>query len=271
MCEGVKSENIPKVDEPEVKLSAASAVYDGAVKSPAVTVKDIKGNVLKAGTDYTVSVPAERINAGQYTYTVTGKNRYEFTKELTFTVQPQPLKADNVTLDPAILPYDGELHTPVYSVTDAQDRTLAQDKDYTVSIPKGRTDAGLYPYVFTGKGNYTGAVEQVFIITGEDIDAARVTLSAETAVYNGKAQSPAVTVTNSKGETLKEGTDYTVAVPEGRTAPGTYVYTVSGKGIYTGSVEKTFTVTPHDPHTWDKGKVTTEAKSPPPPPAPKKA
>ena len=40
-------------------------------------------------------------------------------------------------------------------------------------------------------------------------------LSATTYTYNGKVQKPSVTVKDSKGKALKNGTDYTVSYPKG--------------------------------------------------------
>jgi len=60
------------------------------------------------------------------------------------------------------------------------------------------------------------------------------------AHYTGSATKPAVTVSYG-GKTLKEGTDYTLSYAN-NTRPGTGKVTVKGKGNYTGSAVKTFTV-----------------------------
>ena len=61
-------------------------------------------------------------------------------------------------------------------------------------------------------------------------------------VYNGKAQTPQVTVTLN-GAQLTEGTDFTVA--DGTfTNVGTYEVTVTGTGKYEGTATGTFTITP---------------------------
>ncbi len=255
-CEGVKSENIPRVESAE--LTQTSIVFDGAIHAPTAVIKDVKGNTLIPEEDYTISYSGTVYHAGNYTVTVTGINRYEFTKSFTFTVKPQPLNEIRVSLDPETVVADGEPHTPEYTVKDAQGRTLTAGTNYNVSVPKGRTDPGIYRYSFSGKENYTGTVEKAFIIT-EDLNVERVILTPETSVYNGKEQSAVITVTDSTGKTLQNGADYTVTAPEGRKNPGEYVFTLTGKTPYTGSVQKTFTITPHDPHTWDNGAVTTPA------------
>ena len=71
-----------------------------------------------------------------------------------------------------------------------------------------------------------------------------VKLSATTYTYNGKAKTPSVTVKDSKGNTLKKGTDYTVKYSSGRKNPGKYTVTITFKGKYEGTKKLTFTVKP---------------------------
>ena len=70
-----------------------------------------------------------------------------------------------------------------------------------------------------------------------------INLSSTTLTYNGKAQNPTVTVKNSKGTTLKNGTDYTVTYSNNVNV-GTATAKITGEGDYTGSVTKTFTIVP---------------------------
>ena len=72
------------------------------------------------------------------------------------------------------------------------------------------------------------------------ISKASVTLSTSTYVYDGKAKKPGVTV-KLNGKTLKNGTDYTVSYSN-NTKVGTAKVTITGKGNYTGSVSKTYSI-----------------------------
>ena len=67
-----------------------------------------------------------------------------------------------------------------------------------------------------------------------------VTLSATAFSYNGSVQKPTVTVTDGS-IALKEGTDYTLN-NAGGSAAGTYDVIVAGKGNYSGSITKQFTI-----------------------------
>ena len=72
------------------------------------------------------------------------------------------------------------------------------------------------------------------------ISKASVTLSTSTYAYDGKAKKPGVTV-KLNGKTLKNGTDYTASYSN-NTKVGTAKVTIKGKGNYTGSVSKTYSI-----------------------------
>ena len=72
------------------------------------------------------------------------------------------------------------------------------------------------------------------------ISKASVTLSTSTYAYDGKAKKPGVMV-KLNGKTLKNGTDYTVSYSN-NIKVGTAKVTITGKGNYTGSVSKTFSI-----------------------------
>ena len=72
------------------------------------------------------------------------------------------------------------------------------------------------------------------------ISKASVTLSTSTYAYDGKAKTPSVTV-KVGGKTLKKDTDYTVSYSN-NTKVGTATLKITGKGNYTGSVSKTYSI-----------------------------
>ena len=163
--------------------------------------------------------------------------------EKIFTIIGVPLDASRITLYAATVKYNGKQRFPVVTVKNAAGEKLVENTDYTVEVPEGRTEVGEYTYRITGIGRYTGTVEKIFTITGVPLDESRITLYAATVKYNGKQRFPVVTVKNAAGEKLIENTDYTVEVPEGRTEVGEYIYKITGIGLYTGTVEKVFTIT----------------------------
>ena len=72
------------------------------------------------------------------------------------------------------------------------------------------------------------------------ISKASVTLSTSTYAYDGKAKKPGVTV-KLNGKALKNGTDYIVSYSN-NTKVGTATVKITGKGNYTGSVSKTYSI-----------------------------
>ncbi len=76
--------------------------------------------------------------------------------------------------------------------------------------------------------------------TPTDLSDATISLADTSFVYDGTAQTPAVTVV-CNGETLNEGTDYEVAYAD-NTDAGTATVTITGIGNYTGEAKTTFVI-----------------------------
>ena len=95
-----------------IKLSYTSTTYNGKVKSPTVSVVDAAGNKLVEGTDYDVTVPTGRVNAGTYTYKVVFKGNYSGSKTLNLTI-------NQASYTPTVKgysgTYDGKKHTISFS------------------------------------------------------------------------------------------------------------------------------------------------------------
>ncbi len=73
-----------------------------------------------------------------------------------------------------------------------------------------------------------------------DISLCTITLSSSSYTYDGSAKKPTVTV-KYEGSTLKKDTDYTLSYSN-NTDAGSATAKVTGKGDYTGSASKTFTI-----------------------------
>ena len=71
-----------------------------------------------------------------------------------------------------------------------------------------------------------------------------VKLKKTSYTYDGKAKKPAVIVKDSKGNSLKNGTDYTISYQGGRKKVGEYKVKVTFKGKYTGTKELSFKIKP---------------------------
>lgn len=71
-----------------------------------------------------------------------------------------------------------------------------------------------------------------------------ITLSSTSYTYDGKIKTPSVTVKNSAGNTLINGTDYTVTYASNRKNVGTYKVTIEFKKNYSGTITRTFNINP---------------------------
>ncbi len=177
------------------------------------------------------------VNDKEVTITYTEGNVTQKAKQK-ITVNPKALTATMVQ-PIASQPYTGSAIEPTVTVN-VGNKTLTAGTDYTVTY-KDNTNVGTAKVIVTGKGNYTGSVEAKFNITAKALTASMVRdIAAQT--YTGSPIVPELTVKD--GETaLSKDTDYTVKYKNNLNA-GTAKVIVTGKGNYSDSVSKTFTIEP---------------------------
>ena len=145
-----------------------------------------------------------------------------------------------VSLSSSSYTYDGSAKKPGVTVTDANGAKIVSSNysvAYSNNVKKGTATATV-----TFKGNYSGTVKKTFEINPAKVS--NVKLSSTSYTYNGKTKTPSVTVKDSKGRKLKNGTDYTVKYSSGRKNVGRYAVKVTFKGNYSGTVKKTFKINP---------------------------
>jgi hypothetical protein len=87
-----------------------------------------------------------------------------------------------------------------------------------------------------------------FVPVDETLTTANITLSETEYTYDGTEHRPTVTVKNANGETLVEGTDYTLTLPTQSTlAGGMYIIKVTGTGRYTDEVDVFYQINQDSP------------------------
>ena len=209
-------------------------IYSGQPIIPNVNIT-YDGHKMVEGTDYTLS-GQNNIDVGEATLTIIGKGSLEGSITKKFTINKRSI-ADALIADIAAVEYTGTKVEPQVKVT-VNNVVLEQDKDYTVEY-EDNVLPGTATVIVTGKGNYCDTAEKKFEITGISIDDAEVT-APTSLVYNGKEQTPAITVTLD-GKELVEGEDYSVAYTNNKNV-GVATVTVTGEGQYAGTVEKTFSI-----------------------------
>ena len=248
----------PNPDYTGAKVNSPSdAVYDGNEHKWIPTVTDKADKKLEAGTDYTVEYStSDFTNVGTIKVTITGKGNYTGTVTRTYKITP---KSVTVT---------AEDKTKVFGETDPKltakvDGTLGNDTvDYTLSRKDGEA-VGKYEITVKGdklQGNYTvNYVAGTLTITSQSIDpgtdpekpnpdytGAKVN-SPSDKVYDGKEHKWIPTVTDKADKKLEAGKDYTVEYSTKNFKDvGTIKVTITGKGNYSGTVKRSYKVTPKE-------------------------
>ncbi len=237
---------------PGKKADGYSAVYTGEKICPAMTVKytyedsngKSKTQTLKLNVDYTVTY-RNNIEVGGETATVTVKGIGEYQGTVTKEFMIAQKSISKVTLSSVGDIKYGE--TPKVTVMDGT-KELVDGTDYTVSWTEGKADATTVSTltvkaVESSNCNYTGTANKkaTFNILGADAENAVSIASAKvewknpekTYTYNGKAQKPAVVVTDKDGNKVSSGyykVIYTNNVNAGTKTAKAYVVGVTKKG-----------------------------------------
>ena len=210
--------------------------YTGNELTQTVTVT-VNGKTLTVGTDYTVS-GLTGTEPGSYPVTVTGTGNYTGKVTKSFTISKAQISSAAITYDAGPYGYTGEEWKPEVAVS-FNDAALTADTDYTVSY-ENNINAGTAKIIITGIGDhFTGSTEKTFTINSAEISGCTFAPIAD-VTYNTKAHTPEVTVAIS-GRTLEADKDYTVSYASNINA-GTATVTVTGKGNFTGTASKTFTI-----------------------------
>ncbi len=177
------------------------------------------------------------LQVGTYTVkAIANANGYEGELETTFVVVGTAFSANVKVDDIADQSYTGKVIEPEVTVKDGA-KVLVKGKEYEV-VYSNNVEVGTAFVTINGIGDYSGEIIKSFNIVGTDISKAVVT--AENVAYNGKAQTPEVTV-KLDDKTLTAD-DYTVEYKD-NTNVGKATVTVTGKGGFSGKAEGTFEIT----------------------------
>lgn len=211
----------------------ASQYYTGSQIKPVPKIKN-GTTTLKNGTDFTLTYQ-NNVNKGTAKVYIKGKGNYSGSCSLTFSITARPVSTLKITV-PSVT-YNGKAQKPAVTVK-YNNYKFKNGTDYTLSY-KNNTKIGTATVTVKGKGKLSGTKSVTFKINAKPIKNAVITYN-NSLTYNGSTLSPAVTVKYGNA-TLKKNTDYTVAYSNNVNA-GTGTITITGKGLYGGSVKKTFTI-----------------------------
>ena len=216
----------------KIELAYKECEYNGKERKP-----DVKISGLEKGKDYEVSYE-NNVNVGEAKVIVKGKGNYTGTIEDTFTIKEEnkdriDISTLKVGLEKDSYTYDGKAKTPKVTI-----EGLEEGKDYVLNY-ENNVEIGTAKVVVEGIGNYRGVVEKEFEIKDLRIDISTLNIHLYTtrAAYIGGQLLPKVIVPSE----LKAGQDYQVWYSN-NINPGEATVTIKGKGNYTGTVIRHFTI-----------------------------
>ena len=235
------------------------SIYDGLPHVNPLTITDTKTKTdLEENKDYTLSYSKDVINVGTVEVNVKGIGNYtgEFTK--TYKITPREY---TVTTDSAKKVYDGTALTAGGKIEGIVDGEVV-----VVHTTGSQTEVGSTPNTYklewkkASSKNYklkedsigTLTVTEQTIDPGKDPDNPNPNYSGVTinnpsnSVYDGKEHKWSPAVTDKEGNALVEGKDYEVAysTEDFTNVTGTITVTITGIGNYTGTVTRTYEITP---------------------------
>ena len=235
------------------------SIYDGLPHVNPLTVTDTKTKTdLEENKDYTLTYSSDVINVGTVEVNVKGIGNYtgEFTK--TYKITPREY---TVTTESAKKVYDGTALTAGGKIEGIVDGEVV-----VVHTTGSQTEVGSTPNTYklewkkASSKNYklkedsigTLTVTEQTIDPGKDPDKPNPNYSGVTinnpsnSVYDGKEHKWSPAVADKEGNALVEGTDYTVeySTSDFKNVTGTITVTITGIGNYTGTVTRTYEITP---------------------------
>jgi len=215
--------------------------YTGKPITTDFLVRDDYYKMLVNNTDYTLSF-SDNINVGIGKVTAKGQGNYTGEATLDFTISPRNLNTISITNYIPVQTYTGEEIKPdasnIFLTHDSL--LLEENKDYIISYGTN-INAGTGKVIVDGIGNYTGTINQTFVIEPKTLlENAIQTISDQ--IYTGYNITPEIVVEDG-GKILTNG-DYNMPIFDNNINAGTATVTITGKGNYIGEAIGNFNINP---------------------------
>ena len=221
-------------DNTVVISDVADQTYTGSLIAPNITVSCNDVELVK-NTDYTVSYSNNK-NVGTATISITGIGDYTGTITKNFNIVARDISDTTIGSIPNQT-YTGNSISALPVIT-YNGATLTKGTDYTLTY-SNNVNVGTGTVTITGKGNFKGTTSKTFSISARAMsDTSVANVSSQTYTGNGISPLPTITYNN---KTLKKDTDYTLSYSNNINA-GTATITITGKGNFTGTTSKTFSI-----------------------------
>ena len=212
--------------------------YEGTAYTPKYVVKD-GDKTLVEGKDYKVTYKYND-KPGHSWNTIEGMGNYRNDViQRQFYIIPPLLSECVASLEQDPVIYEGHPVEPNIIVKFGE-KTLKLNQDYTVSYV-GNDGPGTAIAYINGKGTYNGLIILNFTIKKanaktKDLSKAKVTISGDAIHYEKRVEMPPVTV-ELDGKVLTKSVDFIVTF-RGSVGAKTGTLVITGKGDYTGVIEK---------------------------------
>lgn len=247
----------------ELEVGKLSDVpYNGSTQKLVPTVSAEDNSSLVEGTDYTVSYSDgdyTNVTEKNLTVTITGIGKYKGTYSVSYKITPAPLK---VTTGKAEKVYDGKpltngtgsveglVNKETATVKPNGSQTVVGSTDNTYTIEWGTAQSKNYEVKSEDLGKLTVKNQSIDPGTEEkpnpDYKGVKVN-SPSDEPYDGKEHKWIPTVTDKADKKLEAGKDYTVEYSTKNFKDvGTIEVTITGKGNYSGTVTRTYKITPKE-------------------------
>ena len=221
-------------DNTVVISDVADQTYTGSLIAPNVTVTCNDVELVK-DTDYTVSYSNNK-NVGTATISITGIGDYTGTIKKNFKIVARGISDTTIGSIPNQT-YTGNSISALPVIT-YNGATLTNGTDYTLTY-SNNVNVGTATVTIKVQCNFKGTTSKTFSISARAMsDTSVANVSSQT--YTGNSISPLPTITYNN-KTLKKDTDYTLSYSNNTNA-GTATITITGKGNFTGTTSKTFSI-----------------------------
>lgn len=247
----------------DVEPLTSPVIYTSGVDYKPEVVLTYGGYTLVPGTDYRVTYQNYN-KVGTETILITGAGNFTSTREEYVTLIGDFEKDAEVVIDGNAADYNTDFATeyttrytgktvddPIVEVMLAGS-SLVEDTDFIVdyTYQSDRTNVGVVKIKINGIGTYAGkSIIASYEIVPRPLTGCVLTLTSDTKSYTGNPITfdPSDVTLQRNGTTLEygESKDYVLEY-ENNTNAGTAIVKAVGRGNYTGSVEKEFTILTKD-------------------------
>ena len=180
-------------------------------------------------------------NPGTYEITVVGKKNFTGERKVKISITDKILISKCSISGIAKQTYQNGLAVCPDITVKYKSKVLLEGKDYRITYLNNK-EIGTAQVVVRGIGAYAGEKSKTFAITGFAVSKAKVT-GIVNKEYTGDEITQKATLTYS-GKPLVEGTDYEVSYSK-NILPGKATVIFTGINSYSGTLKKTFTITPY--------------------------